>query len=84
MISSKCFNFNEEVERIRQGQRRSAMANLDWGHARYQVGAGSIIETFETSEAHVIDMRTPTDDSSSIYDCKPGAAQLAWAGDRGP
>ena len=57
------------------------MANLGWGHARYQVGAGSIIET---SEAHVIDMRTPTDDSSSIYDCKPGAAQLAWAGDRGP
>ena len=81
MIAAKCFNFNEEVERIRQGQRRSAMANLDWGHARYQVGAGSIIET---SEAHVIDMRTPTDDSSSIYDCKPGAAQLAWAGDRGP
>ena len=81
MIAAKCFNFNEEVERIRQGQRRSAMANLDWGHARYQMGAGSIIET---SEAHVIDMRTPTDDSSSIYDCKPGAAQLAWAGDRGP
>ena len=26
------------------------MANLDWGHARYQVGAGSIIETFETSD----------------------------------
>ena len=23
------------------------MANLDWGHARYQVGAGSIIETSE-------------------------------------
>ena len=74
MIAAKCFNVNEEVERIRQGQRRSAMANLDWGHARYQVGAGSI---FETSEAHVIDMRTPTDCSSSIYDCKLGAAQLA-------
>ena len=81
MISAKWVNFNEEVERIRQGQRRSAMANLDWGYARYQVGAGSIIETFE---AHVIDMRTRTDCSSSIYDCKPGAAQLAWAGDRGP
>ena len=57
------------------------MANLNWTHARYQVGAGSIIET---SEAHVIDMRARTECSSSIDDCKPGAAQLAWAGDRGP